>query len=129
MSHCLSPIGWFFMTFLGSTNKVGDAGEYGSLADGNYLLTIDLEKDGFGNGSDHQFGAEEVDSFFRFFGDCDGDRDVDNLDYFQLRGTYRQNIGSSRYLWYLDYDGDSNVDYYDVVQFQARYHRVLAWTP
>jgi hypothetical protein len=101
----------------------------GSLSDGNYLLTIDSEKNGFGTGSDHQFGAAETDKFFRFFGDSDGDRDVDGTDYFRIRGALNQSAPSSKYLWFFDYDLDTDVDSSDMTQFQARYRKTLAWTP
>jgi hypothetical protein len=97
------------------------------LADGNYLLTIDLEGDGFGSGADYEFGAEQADAFFRFFGDSDGDRDVDNLDYFRLRGSYGQLSGSARFLWYFDHDVDGDVDYADLLAFRWRYRTVLGW--
>ena len=35
-------------------------------------------------------GDSEADAFFRLFGDSDGDRDVDNLDFARLRGTYNK---------------------------------------
>ena len=67
------------LTFTGS-DIIG-----GSLADGNYTLTIrgdhirdevgrELDGDRDGNG-----GGDRVDAFFRLFGDSDGDRDVDLL--------------------------------------------------
>jgi hypothetical protein len=101
----------------------------GSLADGNYLLTIDREQNGFGIGSDYQLGANEVDKFFRYFGDSDGDRDVDNTDYFTFRGAYSQTFPSTRYLWYLDSDDDNDVDGSDLTQFNQRYRKRLTWTP
>jgi hypothetical protein len=101
----------------------------GSLADGNYLLTIDREQNGFGVGSDYQLGADEVDQFFRYFGDSDGDRDVDNTDYFKFRGTYGQTSASTRYLWFLDSDADNDVDSSDLTQFNQRYRKRLAWIP
>jgi uncharacterized delta-60 repeat protein len=100
----------------------------GSLADGNYLLTIDLEQDGVGSGSDYQFGAVEADKFFRFFGDSDGDRDVDNTDYFRIRRALNTTSASSNYLWYFDFDLDDDVDGNDQNQFMGRYRKRLAWT-
>jgi hypothetical protein len=96
-----------------------------SLADGNYLLIIDLKQDGFDTVDDYQFGADEADKFFRFFGDSDGDRDVDSLDYLRIRGVLNQ---PAKYLWHFDYDLDADVDSGDMAQFQARYGKKLAWT-
>ncbi len=92
-------------------------------------LTIDLEQDGFGTGNDYEFRAEEADKFFRYFGDSDGDRDLDASDSLRLRNSYGQTAGSSRYLWYFDYDQDGDVDADDRSQFLARYRTSLAWTP
>jgi hypothetical protein len=106
----------------------GDGIVGGSLADGNYLLTIDLEKDGFDVGDDHKFGAAQADNFFRLFGDSDGDRDVDNLDYFRFRGALGQVSDSPRYLGYFDYDQDDDVDSDDLGKFLTRFRTVLAWS-
>jgi len=99
----------------------------GSLADGNYLLTIDVEGDGFGQGSVHQFGADKADKFFRFFGDSDGDRDVDGTDYFRFASSMNQISTSPKYLWYFDYLQDHRVEATDQTQVVARIRRPLAW--
>ena len=79
----------------------GDQTEYGSLVDGNYQLTIladrvhdrlgGLELDGDGDGisgGDHVFGADEVDAFFRFFGDFDGD----NRDFLKFHSRFHEEL-------------------------------------
>ena len=99
----------------------------GSLADGNYLLTIDVEGDGFGQGSVHQFGADKADKFFRYFGDSDGDRDVDGTDYTRIRRSMNQASTSSNYLWYFDHLQDGTVDLSDQAEFGSRIRKSLAW--
>jgi hypothetical protein len=94
-----------------------------SLNDGDYQLIILAEKitDSGGsylNGDAHD---DAIFDFYRFFGDLDGDRDVDGLDYFKLRDAVRL----SEYLAYLDADGDGDIDAYDVAQFRLRYGRRL----
>jgi len=98
----------------------------GSLADGNYMLTIrgdhirdevgrELDADGDGNG-----GGDRVDAFFRLFGDSDGDRDVDHADLDVMLGSLPKNRGDVGYLWFLDFDGDDEVDGLDMAQFNQR---------
>jgi hypothetical protein len=98
----------------------------GSLADGNYSLTIrgdhvrdevgrELDGDRDGNG-----GGDRVDAFFRLFGDSDGDRDVDHADLDVMLGSLPKNRGDVGYLWFLDYDGDDDVDGLDMAQFNHR---------
>jgi hypothetical protein len=98
----------------------------GSLADGNYTLTVraDLvhdrwgrELDGDGNGS---AGGNNVDGFFRLFGDIDGDHDVDHADLDVMLSSFRKNQGDAGFLWYLDYYGDGNLDGLDMAQFNQR---------
>jgi hypothetical protein len=113
------------LTFSGSLT------EYSSLKDGEYQLTIDGGKvrsasagvsfDGDGNGvsgGDYLFGALAADSFFRKFGDSDGDRDVDTLDLARFRLSY---MTPSNYRWYFDFEGDGDVDTLDLARFRQRY--------
>jgi hypothetical protein len=96
----------------------------GSLADGRYTLTVladhvhdcwGRELDGDGDGSS---GGDRVDSFFRLFGDSDGDRDVDRADRKLFRSAFRT---KACYLWYFDFDGDGDVDGRDKGQFNRRF--------
>ena len=98
----------------------------GSLADGNYMLTIrgdhirdevgrELDGDRDGNG-----GGDRVDAFFRLFGDSDGDRDVDHADLDVMLGSLPTSRGDVDYLWFLDYDGDDEVDGLDMAQLNQR---------
>jgi hypothetical protein len=103
----------------------------GSLADGDYRLRI-LDThvrdaagntlDGDGNGNP---GAARVDEFFRFFGDFDGDRDVDDRDFLAFRRSYRRDASDSRFESAFDFDGDGDVDGSDFVQFRRNYRRSL----
>src|SRR6266516_6528498 len=71
----------------------------GSLADGSYTLTVRADRvhdrwgrelDGDGNGS---AGGDQVDGFFRLFGDTDGDRDVDEQDRDAFRSAFQTKGG------------------------------------
>ena len=101
----------------------------GSLADGNYALTIlaarvhdrwGRELDGDGDGS---AGGNNVGSFVRLFGDADGDGDVDGLDRRAFRSAFGTTAPDAGYLWYFDFDGDGDVDGLDNGQFNRRLGR------
>jgi hypothetical protein len=114
------------LTFTGS----GIVG--GSLADGNYTLTVRggsvndrfgwaLDGDGDGNA-----GGDGTASVFRLFGDSDGDRDVDLRDLSQFLGTIGRRAGDSGYLWYFDANGDDRVGVLDTLTFACRIGSRLA---
>ncbi|MBA4064906.1 MAG: hypothetical protein C0501_14565 [Isosphaera sp.] len=98
----------------------------GSLADGNYALTVrgdrteDLlgqELDGDGDGT---AGGDRSDAFFRLYGDGDGDRDVDLRDLGRFLTTFGRRAGDPGYLAYLDVDGDDRVGLLDLFAFADR---------
>jgi len=103
----------------------------GSLADGNYTLTVradrirdelgrELDGDGDGNG-----GGDRADAFFRLYGDSDGDRDVDLLDLVRFLSTVGRRRGNSGYLDYMDFNGDDRVAAIDLLAFALRLGREL----
>ena len=109
------------LTFVGS-DIIG-----GSLSDGSYTLTVQADQihdrwgrelDGDGNGS---AGGDRVDSFFRQFGDADGDGHVDERDRGVFRSVFKTSAGEPGYLWYFDFNGDGNVDGQDNGQFNRRF--------
>jgi len=78
----------------------------GSLIDGNYRLDIDGSIQGFdADGSGTNGGSHAID-FHRYYGDSDGDRDVDNSDYGNL---YRAFYGDAAYMNAFDRDGDDSL--------------------
>jgi hypothetical protein len=98
----------------------------GSLADGNYTLSIrsDLVHDAFGRSLDGDAngaaGGDHTDAFFRLYGDSDGDRDVDLRDLVRFLGTLGRQEGDPRYAWYSDVNSDGRVDVIDVIAFARR---------
>jgi hypothetical protein len=111
------------LTFAGS-EFVG-----GSLADGRYTLSVRADRvhdrwgrelDGDGDGS---AGGDRVDSFFRLFGDADGDGVVDERDRALFRSAFKTRVGGAGYLWYFDYDGDGGIDGQDNGQFNRSFGR------
>jgi hypothetical protein len=101
----------------------------GSLADGNYTLTIHggLVHDDFGQALDGAgtgvAGTDHVDTFFRLFGDSDGDGHVDLQDLLRFSSTFGKDADDPGFLWYFDYNGDGRVDLGDLFQLLARFGR------
>ena len=98
----------------------------GSLADGGYTLTVRADRvhdrwgrelDGDGDGSP---GGDRADTFFRLFGDADGDRDVDHADLDLMLGSFGKSRDEAGFLWFFDYDGGGDVDGQDMAQFNLR---------
>ncbi len=109
------------LTFAG-TEFVG-----GSLADGSYTLTVRADRvhdrwgrelDGDANGA---AGGDRVDTFFRLFGDVNGDGVVDQQDRQLFRSAFKTKAGETGYLWYLDFDGDGRIGGLDNGQFNRRF--------
>lgn len=106
-----------------TTPRAGTGAMGNSLADGNYRLVIDASKirnaEGTTMSSDHVFGQQKVDAFFRLFGDVDGDRDVDTQDYGQFGQSFLRLIGDPEFDASLDADGDGDVDGQDLGRFRS----------
>lgn len=95
-----------------------------SLIDGNFQLNV-LAGQIVGMETDHQFGASEADSFFRLFGDSDGDRDVDGQDYGRFGLTFLKQSTDVSFNADLDHDGDNDVDGQDYGNFGLRFLQTL----
>jgi hypothetical protein len=98
----------------------------GSLADGDYTLIIrgecirdevgrEVDGDRDGNG-----GGARADSFFRLYGDSDGDRDVDLTDLGRFLSTLGRRSGDPGYQWYFDVNGDDRIGVIDLLAFARR---------
>jgi hypothetical protein len=113
------------LTFTGS-DIIG-----GSLADGNYALTVrgDLVHDRFGRAldgdGDGAAGGDDSESLFRLYGDSDGDRDVDLHDLGRFLSTLGRNSSDPKYLAYFDVNGDDRVGVVDLIAFARRIGTVL----
>lgn len=100
----------------------------GALEDGNYELTIDRSRvfrDGRPMAEDFVYGDAAEETFFSFFGDGDGDRDVDNVDLALFLKTYRKSLGEPGFDFNFDFDADGDVDNVDLSQFLQRYRSAL----
>lgn len=108
------------------------------IADAKYMLNLDAQLisasglllDGNRNGvvdgeDDFQFGAESSDAFFKFYGDTDGDRDVDGQDHGRFGLSFLKTVGQAGFDPRLDSDFDGDVDGQDYGRFGIRFLRTM----
>ena len=93
----------------------------GSLADGRYALTVLAGQvanfDGNGDGTagdDYVLNGTATNGLFRYYGDADGDGDVDGSDLVAFVPTL---FNAGAYNPAFDFDGDGDVDGTDLVAF------------
>ncbi len=102
-----------------------------ALVDGNYQITLAADlvtRDGVAMVDDYVFGGEETDGFFSYYGDSDGDRNVNIFDLLAFRQSYGSFSGGSDYDFYFDYGADGAVNVFDLLQFRIRYGKSLPFT-
>ncbi|QEG23529.1 M4 family metallopeptidase [Mariniblastus fucicola] len=111
------------VTFSGALVETG-----GSLVDGNYELTVNGSLlGGSVPGSDYTFGDQESDNFYRFYGDADGNRNVNVFDLLGFRQTYQLSDGSLGFDERFDSNGDGTVNIFDLLKFRQNYGESLSW--
>jgi hypothetical protein len=122
------------LTVVTLNNFTGSVTEFGSLADGRYTLTALASQitmggqslDGNGDGvpgDNYTFG--EAQGLFRFFGDINGDRNVDIADFGLFSSTYGLNSTQTGFNAAFDFNGDGVIDIADFGQFSIRIFTVL----
>jgi RHS repeat-associated protein len=104
----------------------------GSLPDGWFTLTTfggrvhdhatGQAVDGAGTGV---AGSNQVDAFFRLFGDVNGDGQVDATDRTAFLAAYRSRRGMANFRGFFDFNGDGVLDAVDYYQFLRRYRTRL----
>jgi hypothetical protein len=90
----------------------------GSLPDGDYTLT--LLADHVHDPSGQTLAADSVTSFFRLFGDINGNGVIDVQDLLRFASTFGKSAGDAGYLGYFDYYGTGRVDFSDLIQLLLR---------
>ena len=95
----------------------------GRLPNGNYSANIlaDAVVDPTGN----PMAADYTFEFHSFFGDSDGDRDVDFADLFHFRKTYQKTSADVGFDSRFDTDADGDVDTADLFAFRQNYLKAL----
>jgi predicted outer membrane repeat protein len=91
----------------------------GSIADGVYDIT--LNHAAVTDAAGEALANDRTDTFFRLFGDSNGDGRVNNLDALRLRSTYGKQAGNAGFLAYLDYNADGWVNNTDALLFRDRF--------
>ncbi|MEM6468239.1 MAG: hypothetical protein AAF802_01625 [Planctomycetota bacterium] len=103
----------------------------GSLIDGNYRLeildTLVTDQQGRALDGDGDFiaGGLARDDFFRLFGDSDGDRDVDGVDFLAFRRAFRTVGTDNAFDQAFDSDNDVDVDGIDFLAFRDAFRTRL----
>ena len=93
----------------------------GSLADGNYRLTVlDTVEDTAGNQLDGDKNSQE-EEFFRLYGDFNGDRRVDIFDFLMFRSAFVNSSSNKAVLTEFDFDGDGQVGISDFIELRNRF--------
>jgi uncharacterized repeat protein (TIGR03803 family) len=93
-----------------------DAG--GSLNDGIYTLTLS------GVSSS---GLTSL-TFHRLYGDTDGNKTVNALDYSKFKNAFGTSTGSTAYNPDLDFDNNGNINALDYAQFKKRFGTTFTYT-
>ncbi len=81
---------------------------HGSIADGVYDITLDGTR--AVNSSGQTIVTTRTDTFYRLFGDSNGDAKVDSTDSTAYSGSSGVSNGSAGYLAYFDSNDDGTVD-------------------
>ena len=99
----------------------------GSLTDGNYTLLVNGSQilTSAGNqpvdaNNDDLQGGTRTENFFRLFGDRDGNRQTDNVDFFFFRQALGSIMGQPNYNAAFDFDGNGQIDNTDFFRFRQR---------
>ncbi len=109
------------LTFSGSSVIAG------SLADGNYRLTVksnSVQSSGQQlSGGDYIRGELSTDRFFRLFGDVDGFGSVNGGDFNAFRTAFGSTLGSSNFNPLFNFDAGTSINGADFNEFRARFGR------
>jgi hypothetical protein len=96
---------------------------FGSLNDGRYTLTVHANQ--IRDLASNQLNSSVTTNFHRFFGDSNGDGNVDIADFSQFTSTYGLNSAQPGFRSYFDYNNDGVIDIADFGQFSIRMFTIL----
>ncbi|QDV84075.1 hypothetical protein TBK1r_30200 [Stieleria magnilauensis] len=95
----------------------------------NYRVAVDAARIRTAEGTamirDYVWGQQNVDAFFRLFGDTDGDRDVHGQDYGRFGLSFLKSGTDPAFNPHLDSDGDGDVDGQDYGRFGLNFLKRL----
>jgi hypothetical protein len=116
------------------SNFTGQETQFGSLRDGRYTLTVLASQissggqvlDGDANGTPGgNFVFGDPQGLYRFFGDLNGDRNVDIIDFGQFSATFGLSSGLAGFISAFDFNGDGVIDIADFGQLSIRIFTAL----
>ena len=99
-----------------------------ALVDGNYQLTLTADlvtRDGVPMSEDFVFGDEEAHGFFSFYGDSNGNRNINVFDLLAFRQAFGTVAGQPNYNFFMDFGADGSVNVFDLLQFRIRFGQTL----
>ena len=67
--------------------------------------------------------------FHRLFGDVNGNRTVNNMDFAVFRNSYLKSDGDPEFRSILDFDGNGAVNNLDFGQFRGRFQKFFDYEP
>ncbi|MCR9296855.1 MAG: PKD domain-containing protein, partial [bacterium] len=100
-------------------------GAGGGLLDGNYELRVHGSRIDGWQGPDFIFGDEEIDAFYRYFGDSNGNRFVDPLDSLLFRRSLNKPSTDPAYDERFDSNNNGFVDPLDSLLFRRNLNKKL----
>ncbi len=78
-------------------------------------------------GGGYRFGNQAIDSFFRLFGDGNGDRIINSPDSTLFAQTYRKSTGHAGFNRAFDSDNDGDVDATDYAFMRNQLNKTMAF--
>ena len=94
------------------------------MTDGIYDLAVHAA--GIASLSGGSF-ADQTFTFHRLFGDVDGNKTVNNSDYFKFNKAFNSKSGQASYNAAFDFNGDGIINNTDYFQFNKNFGRTLMY--
>jgi hypothetical protein len=101
--------------------------QFNSLPDGVYDLTAGAAAVRDAGGGTFAQNADAVFTFHRLFGDSDGNKTVNTLDYARFKNAFGSSSGAAGYNADFDFDGNGTVNTLDYAQFKLRFGTLFSY--
>jgi hypothetical protein len=100
----------------------------GSLRDGIFTLTV--HSSAVTDSASHTLaGGDPTFTFFRLYGDIDGDATVGNIDFGRFKTAYGSNLGDVHYVAAFDIDADNVIGPIDFGRFKKNFGKAFVLPP
>jgi len=118
---------WVFTFVDGSPyTQTSSSGNFtGSLIDGIYTLSVDPTKVS-ANGAVMAAAPPSV-TFHRLFGDVNGSKNINALDFNAFRSAFGKTSPDPAYNPAFDFDGNGSINALDYNQFRSRFGKTLTY--